>query len=470
VTREPLQAVILAAGKGTRLKSPRAKVLHEAHGLPLLEHVLRIAATVGAEPVTVVVGHQAAEVERAFPGRGVFVRQEPQLGTGHAVQMARPEVARHPERPLLVLSGDVPLLRVETVKGLVDGHRAAGAAATLLTARLETPGAYGRVIRDGAKFVTRIVEARDAAPAELAVDEVNVGVYVFEVAPLLAVLDDLNAHNAQGEYYLTDVVGLLASSGRRVAAVVAEDPLEGRGVNTLAELAEVGATLRHRQALSMMASGVVIEDPSTTSVGMDVQIDPGAVVRPYSLLEGRTRIAAGATVGPFAHLVDAEVGASAHVLDHCYLHECTVGAGASVGPFTHVRPESVIGDNARVGNFVELKKTHLGEGSKAPHLSYLGDATIGPSVNVGAGTITCNYDGQKKHPTRIEAGAFVGSNSTLVAPVTVGAGAYVAAGSAITEDVPAQALALGRARQTIKEGWAAARRARQGGGGSKTHS
>jgi bifunctional UDP-N-acetylglucosamine pyrophosphorylase / glucosamine-1-phosphate N-acetyltransferase len=465
-----MQAVVLAAGKGTRMKSSRAKVLHEAHGLPLLEHVLRVAAAAEADPVSVVVGHQAAEVEAAFPGRAIFVRQEPQLGTGHALQAAREQVAIHPDRPLLVLSGDVPLLRVETVEALANTHQTATAAATLLTARLDPPMAYGRVIRDRDGFVSRVVEARDATPAELVVEEVNVGVYVFDVPALLSVLDRLTSSNSQKEYYLTDLVGLLASDGRRVAAVEAADASEGRGVNTLEELADVAAALRHRRAVSMMAAGVVIEDPRTTSIGMDVCIDPGAVVRPFTILEGRTLIAAGASVGPFARLADTEVGAGGQVLDHCYLHECRIGAGASVGPFTHVRPESVIGAHARVGNFVELKKTHLGDGSKAPHLSYLGDATIGPSVNVGAGTITCNYDGQKKHPTRIEAGAFLGSNSTLVAPVTVGSGAYVAAGSVVTEDVAADALALGRARQVAKPGWAAARRSRRSGGDSKPQS
>jgi len=455
------QALILAAGKGTRMKSRRAKVLHEALGLPLLDHVLRTIEALGADPVAVVVGHQAAEVEAAFAGRGVFLRQEPPLGTGHAVLVAREHVAAHPERPLLVLNGDLPLLRRATAARLLEFHGETGAAATLLTTNLEEPGAYGRVLRDEQGFVRSVVEAKDASPPELAVREINVGAYVFDVAALIGVVGELRPQNAQGEYYLTDVVGLLTASGRKVAAWATENEAEGRGVNTLAELSEITRVLRMRRAAELMSAGVVIEDPESTVIGLDVRIEADAVIRPYTILEGRTVVSAEAVVGPYARLVDTEVGPAAQVLDHCFLRECVVGDGASVGPFAHVRPETLIGPRAKVGNFVELKKTHLGEGSKAPHLSYLGDATIGPSVNVGAGTITCNYDGLHKHPTRIGAGAFIGSNSTLVAPVTIGDGAYVAAGSAITEDVPSNALALGRARQVIKEGWATARRAKR---------
>ena len=444
------------------MKSRRAKVLHEALGLPLLAHVLRTVDAVGADPVAIVVGHQAREVEAAFSGRASFLHQDPPLGTGHAVQAAREHFGRHPERALLVLSGDVPLLRRETIDRLLALHAEAGAAATLLTANVEAP-AYGRVLRDDRGFVRGIVEAKDASPAERAIREVNVGVYVFGVAPLLGVLDRLRPQNAQGEYYLTDVVGLLAGEGLKVAAWTTDDDAEARGVNTLAELAAVTQVLRRRRVAELMAAGVVIEDPESTVVGLDVRVEADAILRPFTILEGRTAVAAEAVVGPYTRLVDTEVGSGAQVLDHCLLRECVVGPGAAVGPFAHIRPETVIGPRAKVGNFVELKKTHLGEGSKAPHLSYLGDATIGPSVNVGAGTITCNYDGVHKHPTRIGAGAFIGSDTTLVAPVTVGEGAYVAAGSAITEDVPPDALAIGRARQVVKEGWAAARRAKRAG-------
>ena len=458
MTAPALQAVILAAGKGTRMKSARAKVLHPALGVPLVEHVIRAVQAAGADPVTLVVGHQADAVEAAFPDRGFrFVRQDPPQGTGHAVQVAREAIAAHPERTVLVVNGDVPLLRPETLARLLAVHRESGAAATLLTAVLDDPAAYGRVVREAAGGVRAIVEAKDASPEERAIREINVGLYAFEVPALLDALPRLRPQNAQGEYYLTDVVELLRQAGRKVAAVAAEDPQEGLGVNSIAELGEVARTLRARRTAALMAQGVGIEDPATTHIGPDAVVEADAQIRPYTFLEGRTVVRAGASVGPFVRLVDTEVGPGAQILDHCLLRECTVGAGASVGPFAHIRPETRIGDKAKVGNFVELKKTALGAGSKAPHLSYVGDATVGPGVNIGAGTITCNYDGTHKHPTRIEAGAFIGSDTTLVAPITIGEGAYIAAGSAITEDVPAGALALGRSRQVVKPGWATAR-------------
>lgn len=459
VTRSA-QAIILAAGKGTRMKSRRAKVLHGALGVPLLEHVLRTVEATGAEPVTLVVGHEAAAVEEAFAARAAFVRQDPPLGTGHALQAARARFAAHPERTLLVVNGDLPLLRPQTLLALLDVHARSAAGATLLTARREDAGDYGRVLRGADGGVAEIVEARDARSAGVEGSEINVGAYAFEVPALLDVLGRLSRDNAQGEYYLTDLVRLLVAKGRRVSACACADLAEASGVNSLAELAEAAALLRRRRAQELMALGVVIEDPASTTIGLDVLVEAEAVIRPFTILEGRCVVRAGASVGPFARLVDVEVGSGAQVLDHCLLRECAVGAGASVGPFAHVRPETRIGARARVGNFVELKKTDLGEDSKVNHLSYLGDASIGPSVNIGAGTITCNYDGTHKHPTRIEAGAFIGSDTTLVAPLTVGEGAYVAAGSAITEDVPPDALALGRARQVVKPGWAKARRAR----------
>ncbi len=443
------------------MKSARAKVLHHALGIPMLEHVVRAVTAAGADPVTIVVGHQAEAVEEAFAGRGFgFVRQDPPLGTGHAVQTARERFAAHADRVLLVVNGDLPLLRTETLRALLEAHRKGGTAATLLTVDLEDPGAYGRVLRDGDGGVRAIVEAKDATPDEARVREINAGLYAFDVGALLGVLSKLRPQNAQGEYYLTDVVALLRESGKKVAAFKASDPGEALGVNTIAELTETSRRLRERRVDELMRAGASIEDPASTHIGLDVVVEADAVIRPYTFLEGRTIVRAGASVGPFARVVDSEICAGAQILDHCLLRECVVGAGAAVGPFAHIRPESHIGDKAKVGNFVELKKTRLGAGSKAPHLSYIGDATVGAGVNIGAGTITCNYDGTHKHPTHIEAGAFIGSNSTLVAPVTVGEGAYVGAGSAVTEDVPAGALALGRARQVLKPGWATERRNR----------
>jgi bifunctional UDP-N-acetylglucosamine pyrophosphorylase/glucosamine-1-phosphate N-acetyltransferase len=407
----------------------------------------------------VVVGHHGDAVEAAFAGRDLrFVRQHPPLGTGHAVQAAREQLAALPDRTVLVLNGDLPLLRAETLTALLRDHKQARPAATLLTMVLEEPGSYGRVLRDKAGEVRAIVEAADASEEERAVTEVNAGIYAFEVPALLEVLGGLQAHNAQGEYYLTDLVGLLRSAGRTVRALAAIEPAETHGVNTQGELAEVAALLRGRRVAELQSQGVAVEDPASTHVGLDVELEADAVIRPFTMLEGRTRVRAGAMVGPFARVADSEIGPGARILDHCLLRECVVEAGATVGPFAHIRPESRIGPNAKVGNFVELKKTELGGGSKAPHLSYLGDAVIGTNVNVGAGTISCNYDGAAKHPTRIEADAFIGSNSTLVAPVTVGHGAYVGAGSVITDDVPAGALALGRGRQVVKAGWAERRR------------
>jgi bifunctional UDP-N-acetylglucosamine pyrophosphorylase/glucosamine-1-phosphate N-acetyltransferase len=451
-------AVILAAGRGTRMRSGKAKVLHTLLGRPLLDWVLRAVEAAGAEPVLAVVGHQAEAVEAGFTGRARFIRQDPPLGTGHAVKAAAAEIARHRDRAVLVVNGDLPLLRGESLTALVAHHRATGARATLLSARLHEPGAYGRVVRGEDGAVRAIVEARDASTEQRAIDEINAGVYVFEPTELLAALEQLEARNAQGEYYLTDVIARLVATGARVEAVVAPEPREALGVNSLAELAALAVDLQRERNQALMATGVVIEHPETTWVCPDAEVAPDAVLRAGTFLEGRTRVGRGAVIGPFARLVDCEVGEAAQVLDHCLLREARVGAHATIGPFAHLRPETSVGEGARVGNFVELKKTQLGAGAKAPHLSYLGDAVIGPRANIGAGTITCNYDGQHKHPTQIGEGAFVGSDATLVAPLSVGAGSYVGAGSTITKDVPADALAIGRARQVVKPGWAKRRR------------
>ncbi|MCL4817532.1 MAG: bifunctional UDP-N-acetylglucosamine diphosphorylase/glucosamine-1-phosphate N-acetyltransferase GlmU [Vicinamibacteria bacterium] len=455
-----VRAVVLAAGKGTRMRSARPKVLHRVHGLPLLEYPLRALAGAGVSRVVVVTGHEAEAVERSFAGRGfAFVRQDPPRGTGHAVMVAREAIAG--ADTVLVVNGDLPLLRAESLRALL-ARRAAGDAAALLSVTLPDAGAYGRVVRGADGGVARIVEARDASPEERAIGEINVGVYAFAADALERALATLRPQNAQGEYYLTDVVAAIAAGGGRISALAAADADEGRGVNTVAELAAATALRRAARLHGLMEAGVAIEDPASTWVSEDAVVAADAVLRPFTVIDGASRVEAGAVLGPFVRLESASVGAGATVLDHCLLRECQVEQGATIGPFAHLRPETVIEPGAKVGNFVELKKTRLGAGAKAPHLTYLGDAVIGPKANIGAGTITCNYDGHAKHPTAIGAGAFVGSNSTLVAPVTIADGAYVGAGSVITKDVPADALAVSRPSQVVKEGWARRRRESRG--------
>jgi bifunctional UDP-N-acetylglucosamine pyrophosphorylase / glucosamine-1-phosphate N-acetyltransferase len=448
-----LHVVIMAAGKGTRMKSSRPKVLHRLGGLPLIEYVLRTAEPLGASSTVLVVGHMAEDVRAALASRTnlQFAPQEPQLGTAHAVMQAEPFLARK-TGIVVLLSGDVPLLSTETLRRMIAVHVERGAAATLLTAVLDDPFGYGRVIRSGGNL-QRIVEERDATPEERRVPEINAGIYVFDLEPLFSSLKAIAAANAQGEYYLTDLPKVYLQRGLPVRTVQVDDPREILGINSRGQLAEVGAIMRQARNRELMAAGVTIEDPATTYVGPDVTIAPDTILRPNVHLEGRTRIGSGCEIHANVRVVDSTIGDGATILNFCLIRQSTVGAGAVVGPFAHLRPESDVGDEAHVGNFVELKKTKLGRGSKANHLTYLGDATIGAKVNVGAGTITCNYDGTTKHPTVIEDGAFIGSDSQLIAPVTIGRDAYIAAGSSITDDVPPGALAVARGRQVNKEGW-----------------
>ncbi len=452
------RAIVLAAGKGVRMNSARPKVLHAAAGRPLLHYVLDCCRDLEARTV-VVLGHQAAAVRAACPEDPelAFVTQEPQLGTGHAVQVALKEMPVGPGMVILVLAGDVPLLRAETLRALGSLQRNTGAAAALVSFRTPSPGSYGRVVRDKRGRVARLVEARDATPQELAIDEVNASLYAFDGDKLKETIQHLRSDNAQGEFYLTDVVGLMVAAGERVEALMVDDLAEATGVNTGPELAAVEREIYARRANGFVSAGVFIERPDTVLIGPAVRIAAGARIRAFTVLEGTTRIAADAAVGPFCRIEDSEIDSGAVILDSCLVRSSKISAGASVGPFAHIRPESIVGENARVGNFVELKKTTLGPGAKAPHLSYLGDATIGAKANIGAGAITCNYDGLVKSGTTIDDGAFVGSNSILVAPVNIGRGAYIAAGSVITQDVPEEALGIGRARQENKAGWASRR-------------
>jgi bifunctional UDP-N-acetylglucosamine pyrophosphorylase/glucosamine-1-phosphate N-acetyltransferase len=454
----PLHVVVLAAGKGTRMKSAQPKVLHRAAGLPLIEHVLRLGAALQPATTTVIVGHGAALVEssqRARPGLR-FALQEPQLGTGHALLQARPHLPAG-EGTVLLLSGDVPLLRLATVRQLLDRHVETHAAATVLTARVPDPSGYGRIVRrDGA--IAAIVEDRDATPEERRIDEINSGVYAFDLAPLFDAVASIGSGNAQGEYYLPDLVRIYRSRGRGVETVTVADAREIMGVNSRRELADVNAILKTARVEELMAAGVTIVDPASTFVGPDVSVGPDTVLHPNVYLEGKTTIGSGCEIQACVRLVDAIVEDGAVVQNFCVIEQSRIRAGAEVGPFARLRPNSDVGEHAKIGNFVELKKTTLGKGSKASHLSYLGDSTIGEKVNIGAGTITCNYDGRVKSPTVIEDEAFIGSDTQLIAPVRVGRGAYVAAGSSITDDVPAGALGIARGKQINKEGWADAKR------------
>jgi bifunctional UDP-N-acetylglucosamine pyrophosphorylase / glucosamine-1-phosphate N-acetyltransferase len=450
--------VIMAAGKGTRLKSKRAKVLHEIGGQPLLAHVIKAARqVVSAGDIYVVVGHQAESVRGAVASLGVrFVEQAEQRGTGHAILCARDSVRQY--QNILVLSGDVPLIRAETIARLRDFHLGKKAAMTILTAEPADPFGYGRIIRAGGDRVKAIVEQKSLSKSQQKTREINSGIYAFSTRPLFAHIERLSANNAHGELYLTDMAALLVKAKATVAALKAADAAEVLGANTLAELSQLDAALRARKCRELMASGVSIYRPETCVIDSDVEIGADTVLEPFVQLLGQTRIGPDCRVRSFSVISDSQIAGNVLVRPGCILDQAQIAAGAVIGPYSHLRPGSQIGEGAHVGNFVETKKARLGRGSKANHLTYLGDAEIGDGVNIGAGTITCNYDGVNKHVTTIEDGAFVGSDSTLVAPVRIGQGAYVAAGSTITNDVPADALALGRARQTTKEGWAAKRR------------
>ena len=462
-----LAIVIMAAGKGTRLKSRRPKVLHEIGGKPLLMHVIAAASKMVAPPdIFVIVGHEAERVEASVASTGVdFVRQTQQLGTGHAIQSAREAIAGYEN--FLVLSGDAPLIRPETLELIWEFHQAEEAAMTLLSAIPENPSGYGRVFRKTAEGseVGEIVEQKSLRPDQLGLREINSGFYAFRTAPLLKHLGELKANNPQGEYYLTDMAGILNDAGERVVAVVAPDASEILGANTIAELVALDATLRMTNAARLMAQGVTIFKPESTVIDSEVEVGPDTVIEPNVQLLGKTRIGSDCLIRSGSVLENAILADRVLVRQHCIISDAVIGENAKIGPFAHVRPGSDIGEEAHVGNFVEVKKVRMGKGAKANHLTYLGDAEIGAGTNIGAGVITCNYDGVNKHTTTIGAGVFVGSDSTLVAPVKVGDGAYIGAGSCITHEVPADSLAVGRSRQVVREGWAVGKRVRLRGEG-----
>ncbi|MGH7209560.1 MAG: bifunctional UDP-N-acetylglucosamine diphosphorylase/glucosamine-1-phosphate N-acetyltransferase GlmU [Nitrospiraceae bacterium] len=503
-----LGAIVMAAGPGKRMRSKLAKVLHPVAGRPMVLYAVQLAERLAGEGVVVVVGYQGKQVKAAIEAdyaanprlggdRGsahrekgltahvtnrasqplpILIAEQPeQLGTGHAVMQARAVLARArggPAATYVILNGDTPLLTEATVRDLIRVHETEKAAVTLLTAHLRDPAGYGRVVRSrpGGKDerdgqVIRIVEDPDATAAEGELHEVNVGTYVVDGPFLFEVLDKLEPRNAQKEYYLTDIVALAVERGLRVSAMATREADEGLGINTRRQLAEAERVLRRRICTRWMENGVTLRDPATTSIDADVEIGQDTLLYPHVALEGRTTIGEDCQVRSHTRIADSLLGHRVVVQDSCVIREARLEDDTMVGPFAHLRPGAVIRRTAKVGNFVEMKKAELGEGSKANHLSYLGDARIGKGVNIGAGTITCNYDGTRKHETVIEDEVFVGSDTQLIAPITVGRGAVIAAGSTLTDDVPADALAIARAEQVNRPGWAARRRALPGAEG-----
>jgi bifunctional UDP-N-acetylglucosamine pyrophosphorylase/glucosamine-1-phosphate N-acetyltransferase len=454
---------IMAAGKGTRLKSQLPKVLHEVGGKPLLEHVIRAAVrVVPPQDVFAIIGHEAERVRAAMAHTGVnFVLQAEQRGTGHALMVAREALTGYDH--VIVLSGDAPLITPQTIARLLNFHLDEQASMTLLSAELDNPTGYGRVLRKkaGSAEVLAIVEEKSASPAQKKIREINSGFYVFAVKELYGNIGRLSTANAHHEYYLTDMAAVLRKTKQGVVAWKTDNASEVPGGNTRAELADIDQQMRLGKCLQLMADGVTIFYPATCVIDADVEIEPDTVIEPFVQLLGNTKIGTGCRVRSYSVILDSEIGNGVMVRPGCIMEDARIAAGAVIGPYSHLRPGSEIGEGAHVGNFVETKKIKLGKGSKANHLTYLGDAEIGAGVNIGAGTITCNYDGVHKHKTVIEDAVFIGSDSTLVAPVRVGKGAYVGAASCITDDVPADSLAVGRARQMVKEGWAREKRDRK---------
>jgi bifunctional UDP-N-acetylglucosamine pyrophosphorylase / glucosamine-1-phosphate N-acetyltransferase len=451
---------ILAAGKGTRLRSAHPKVLHEVAGKPLLAHVIAAARQlVPPQDIYVIVGHEADRVRQAVEPAGVqFVLQEPQLGTGHALQSAARALAKYDE--VIVLSGDAPLITATTVSKLRDFHRQKKAAMTILAAEPDQAAGYGRIIRRPGKSgeVKAIVEEKSCTQAESKISEINSGFYVFSTKPLFEHISRLRTDNPHGEYYLTDMAAALGKANQRVVAMKTPDASEILGGNTRSELVEMDRKMRRDKCSQLMSEGVTIFYPESCIIDRDVEIGVDTTIEPFVQLLGATRIGSDCRIRSYSIVQDSAIGNHVLLRPGCVLDRAVVEDGAVLGPYSHLRPRSKIGQGAHVGNFVETKNIRMGKKSKANHLTYLGDAEIGEGVNIGAGTITCNYDGVEKHKTIIEDGAFVGSDSTLVAPVRVGKGAYVGAASCITDDVPAESLAVGRARQIVKQDWAKKRR------------
>lgn len=447
-----LRAVILAAGKGTRMRSKLPKVLHKVGGKAMLQHVLDAADAAGAAEKIVIVGHGAELVESMVGEQGKIVLQAEQLGTGHAVMQTKDALAGF-TGTAMILCGDTPLLDGEELKKFYEAHVQSGAAATVLTAFMDNPFGYGRIVRDADGNVQGIVEEKDADAQQKLIKEINTGIYCLECPLMFDVLATLTCDNAQGEYYLTDVLTKLNEAGKKVGGVVTEDSDMVMGINSRRQLAEAESVMRVRILNKLMDEGVTIMDPASTFIEGSVKIGRDTVIYPFTWLEGNTEIGEGCEIGPNVRLTNVEVGNGTH-LQFVYGHDCKVCDEVTAGPYVHLRPDTVIGNKVKIGNFVEVKNSNVGTGTKLPHLTYIGDSDIGSGVNMGCGCITVNYDGKKKHRTVIEDNAFVGCNTNLVAPVTVKAGCYIGAGSTITKEVPENSLGIARAKQKNIEGWA----------------
>lgn len=447
-----LRAVILAAGKGTRMRSKLPKVLHKVGGKAMLQHVLDAADAAGAVEKVVIVGHGAELVESMVGEQGKIVLQAEQLGTGHAVMQTKDALSGF-TGTAMILCGDTPLLDGEELKNFYEAHVQSGAAATVLTAFMDNPFGYGRIVRDADGNVQGIVEEKDADAQQKLIKEINTGIYCLECPLMFDVLATLTCDNAQGEYYLTDVLTKLNEAGKKVGGVVTEDSDMVMGINSRRQLAEAESVMRVRILNKLMDEGVTIMDPASTFIEGSVKIGRDTVIYPFTWLEGSTEIGEDCEIGPNVRLTNVEVGNGTH-LQFVYGHDCKVCDEVTAGPYVHLRPDTVIGNKVKIGNFVEVKNSNVGTGTKLPHLTYIGDSDIGSGVNMGCGCITVNYDGKKKHRTVIEDNAFVGCNTNLVAPVTVKAGCYIGAGSTITKEVPENSLGIARAKQKNIEGWA----------------
>lgn len=444
-------AVILAAGQGTRMKSKLYKVLHPVCGKPMVQHVIDQIKKLQINQIVTVIGHGAEMVKAELGEQCHYVIQEEQLGTGHAVLQAR-ELLKDKQGTTLVVCGDTPLIKAETMEALFKHHEGTGAKATVLTAEADDPTGYGRIIRNESGLVEKIVEHKDATEEERLITEINTGTYCFDNQALFEALNKVTNDNVQGEYYLPDVIEILKKKGEVVSAYKTADFEETLGVNDRVALSEAEKIMRRRINKQHMQNGVTIIDPETTYIDADVVIGADTLIMPGTVIKGKTVIGSDCQIGPNSEIKNCHIG-NATVIRQSVAYDSKVGANVNIGPFAHIRPESSILDDVKIGNFVEIKKAVFGKGSKASHLSYIGDAEVGSNVNIGCGSITVNYDGKNKYLTKIEDGVFVGCNSNLIAPVTIGKGAYVAAGSTITENVPGDALALARSRQVNKENY-----------------